>query len=106
MNLHELETKIDRIEKFILTNQISQKEILSVSEASVYMEISMSYLYKLTSKNEIPFSKPMNKLIYFKKTDLDAWMLSNRKQSKHEIVKDFLTIQKHKNWWRNFNAIR
>ena len=57
------------------------KQILSFREATIYMDISSSYLYKLTSSNEISFSKPKGKLIYFEKTDLDNWMTSNKLHS-------------------------
>jgi excisionase family DNA binding protein len=54
---------------------IAQKEILSFKEALVYLDISESFLYKLTSKKAIDFTKPNGGKIYFKKTDLDNWML-------------------------------
>lgn len=60
---------------------LPQKEILSFNEAVAYLDVSKSYLYKLTSTNKISFSKPNNKLIYFKRIDLDNWMLQNRNES-------------------------
>lgn len=62
-------------------NVIAQKEILSFKEALVYLDVSSSFLYKLTSKNEIPFTKPNGGKIYFKKEDLNNWMLKNTSKS-------------------------
>ena len=62
-------------------NVIAQKEILSFKEALVYLDVSSSFLYKLTSKNEIPFTKPNGGKIYFKKEDLNNWMLKNESKS-------------------------
>lgn len=62
-----------------------QKDILSLKEAAVYMDISESLLYKLTSRSEINFSKPNNGRIYFKKSDLNNWMLQNASQSTNSL---------------------
>ena len=56
---------------------VAQKEILSFREALIYMDVSQSFLYKLTSKKAIEFTKPNGGRIYFRKSDLDNWMLQN-----------------------------
>jgi len=53
------------------------KEILSLKEASSYLDVSESLLYKLTSNRKIKFYKPNRGRIYFKRVDLDHWMLQN-----------------------------
>ena len=60
---------------------IQQKEILSFREALIYLDISESLLYKLTSNRAITFSKPNGGKLYFKKTDLDSWMIQNESKS-------------------------
>jgi excisionase family DNA binding protein len=62
-----------------------QKEILSLQEACVYLSISPSYMYKLTSSRKIPHYSPMGKLIYFKRIELDEWVLKKRRSSEEEI---------------------
>jgi excisionase family DNA binding protein len=61
------------------------KEILGVLDACKYMDVSKSYLYKLTHGRVLPFFCPAGKKIYFKKDDLNNWMLQNRRPSKAEI---------------------
>jgi len=51
---------------------------LRLREAAEYLGISTGRLYFLTSKGLIPHYKPMGKLIYFQKRDLDAFVLCNR----------------------------
>ena len=68
-------------EEFHYAVMLPQKEILSFNEAVKYLDVSKSFLYKLTSTNKISFSKPNNKLIYFQRIDLDNWMLQNRNES-------------------------
>ncbi|MBN2595900.1 MAG: excisionase family DNA-binding protein [Marinifilaceae bacterium] len=45
---------------------LQHKEILTLKETSEYPSLSKSYLYKLTSKREIPYYKT-GKKIYFKR---------------------------------------
>jgi len=71
-----------------------QKEILSPREAAVYMDISLSLLYKLTSRSEINFSKPNGGRIYFKKSDLNNWMLQNTFQSTDSLESGVLNYLK------------
>lgn len=63
-----------------------QKRILNSDEASKFVGISKSDLYKKTSSNSIPLHKPSGKLIYFLREDLENWMLSNRIESHDEIT--------------------
>ena len=65
--------RIDNLEK----RAISSKDILTLQEASVYIGVSLSQLYKLTSTQSIPHYKPRGKMCYFEKKELDAWLLRN-----------------------------
>lgn len=60
------------------------KQPLSFEEGCKYCGISSSSMYKHTSNNNIPFYKPEGKLIYFKREELDEWMLRNRQSTKEE----------------------
>ena len=62
-------------------------EYLTLQQAAEYLGYKPSYMYKLTHRRLIPFYKPTNKKIYFKKSDLDAWIKRNRQKSKSEIRK-------------------
>ena len=61
------------------------KEVLTSDEAAKYMGISKSYLYKLTMKQEIPHYKPMGKMVYFNRLELEQWLQSNRIATENEI---------------------
>lgn len=60
---------------------LPQKEILSFREALIYLDVSESLLYKLTSSRAITFFKPNGGKLYFKKSDLDNWMTQNELKS-------------------------
>ena len=65
------------------------KDILSFKEASQYLDLSESSLYKLTSNSRITFHKPNGGKLYFKKSDLDQWMLQNESKSV-DVLEDML----------------
>jgi len=56
---------------------ISKKEVLTVPELEKYMGISKSTIYKMTHERRIPHYKPTGKLIFFKRAEIDQWMLTN-----------------------------
>jgi excisionase family DNA binding protein len=60
---------------------VAFKEILSFKESLIFLGVSKSFLYKLTSKKAIKFSKPNNGKLYFKKSDLYEWMIHNEIKS-------------------------
>ena len=64
-----------------LKELIEKDERLTLKETCVYLDISCSTLYKLTSKNKIPHFKPNGKKIYFRKSDLNEWLFRNRVSS-------------------------
>ena len=61
------------------------KEVLTSDEAAQYMGISKSYLYKLTMRQQIPHYKPMGKMCYFNRAELEQWLQSNRVSTDSEI---------------------
>ena len=72
--IEELQKRMEAVED-ILDNA---KEVLTVEEASRFMDIARSSLYKMTSDRSIPFYRPNGKMIYFEKADILAWIRQNR----------------------------
>lgn len=61
------------------------KEVLTSEETAKYMGISRSYLYKLTMRQEIPHFKPMGKMCYFNRKEVEEWLQTNRVATTAEI---------------------
>ncbi len=57
---------------------MAAKAMLTIDEAAVYTGLSKSWLYKATCNHTLPHYKPNGKIIYFERTELDAWMKQNR----------------------------
>lgn len=94
MNYLKIDQKLDKIERLLLSN----KKVLTFEEACEYTGIKASYMYKLTSSQSIPHSKPNGKVIFFDKEKLDDWLLRNESKSKQEIEQEALsyTLKKRK----------
>jgi len=67
----ELLKRISNIERLL---EEKKSKPLNLVEASQYLSISQSHLYKLTSQRKIPSHKPNGKYLYFYKDELDAWV--------------------------------
>ena len=96
MSTEELIQKLDRIESLLEQQGIQNKEVLNFNEACLYLGLSQSHVYKLTSSKSIPHFCPQGKRIYFKRIELDAWLTRNRTDTKEEIEKqaaDYLIKQ-------------
>lgn len=68
-------------------------KLLSVGEAAIYLNLAQQTLYGFTSKNLVPFIKKGKKL-YFKKADLDQWLLSGKQKTVIELKKEWSTFAK------------
>lgn len=81
ITLSDVNNKLDILTKAILSN----KQTPSIDEAAIYATLSVSYLYKLTSTQQIPHFKPRGKIIYFDRAELDEWLRQNRVKTTDEI---------------------
>ena len=79
-----LQAVIDRID--ILTSAVlSNKQTLNIDEAAAFTGLANSYIYKLTSTQEIPHYKPRGKMLYFDRSELENWLRRGKVSSHAEI---------------------
>ena len=83
--LEPIEGLLERL-TLLEENIYTTKNVLTFMEACVYLGISESLLYKLTSSKEIPHYKPRGKMLYFDKTELDAWLKQNNVPTLGNII--------------------
>ena len=88
MEKNDLENLIQDVVKSTLNRTELERNIqdgfLDINEAANYLKIARQTLYGFTSQRLIPFIKK-GKRIYFRKSDLENWLLSGRKATKSEI---------------------
>jgi excisionase family DNA binding protein len=91
--------KLDGIEKFIYKHEglLEDKEMMTSDETAKFMGVSMSYLYKLSFKRELPSYKPGGKKMYFRKGDVIDWLSKHKIMSNDEIEEKAIKyVMKHR----------
>ena len=74
-----IEKRVAELENLVFLS----KNVLSFDEASKFLNLSKSYLYKLTSGNLIPHYKPQGKMLYFEK-----WLRQNPVKTQAQIEQE------------------
>jgi len=80
-----IQEQLKEIKELLQKQNLQQNEFLTLKEASDYLQLSKSCLYKMTSKKELPFYAPGGKKIYFKRVELNNWILSSKVSSTNDI---------------------
>lgn len=94
--MEEIKKMLADIASLLKEQNENSKDILNVEEASRYLSLSKSYLYKLAEKNELPFFCPAGKKYYFRRADLDGYLTRFRTASRSEIKAQAQTIMSRK----------
>ncbi|MEB3041968.1 MULTISPECIES: helix-turn-helix transcriptional regulator [Capnocytophaga] len=90
-SMQSIEERLANIERKLDIQAQEAKNILTLEEVAEYTHLSKSYVYKLTSKGDIPYYKPNGKQLYFKRTEIDEWLLTNRNKTNQEIEREIAT---------------
>jgi excisionase family DNA binding protein len=86
-----LQSVIDQLA--ILTNAVlSNKQTLNIDEAAAFTGLAVSYLYKLTSTQEIPHYKPRGKMLYFDRSELETWLKKGKVKTITDIDREASVI--------------
>ena len=72
---------LEQIQGMLQENEIP----LTFEQARQLLQVSKSTLYKLTFRRAIPFTKPGGGKLYFKRSDLIAWMNKNPVRTTEQI---------------------
>jgi excisionase family DNA binding protein len=65
----------------------NSKELMNIDEASTFLDIAKTTLYKFTSERKIPHIKKAKKLL-FKRSELIAWLETAKKHTMGELMAD------------------
>lgn len=76
---------LERLERIEAILSKTAKTILTVDDLIDYTGFKRSYIYKLVHLNEIPYSKPQGKILFFDRAEIDEWLRQNKSQSKSQI---------------------
>ena len=76
---------LERLERIEAILSKTAKTILTVDDLIDYTGFKRSYIYKLVHLNEIPYSKPQGKILFFDRAEIDEWLRQNKSKSKSQI---------------------
>jgi excisionase family DNA binding protein len=82
--MKSIEERVSELEQMVFM----AKNVFSFDEASKFLNLSKSYLYKLTSGNQIPHYKPQGKMLYFEKEQLEEWLRQNPVKTQAQIARE------------------
>lgn len=63
---------------------LGSKNVLTLDEVAIITGLKKGYIYRLTSEQKIPHYKPGGR-VYFKKDEVEEWLLQNRVATMSEI---------------------
>lgn len=75
-------------------SHLNTKAVLTTKEVARYMGVSMSFVYKLTHTNSIPYYKPSGKMCFFNRVEVENWMQQNRCATAAELTDTANSIAK------------
>lgn len=78
----EILERLDQIQQ-CLTLQV--KQVLNIREAAIILGMKPDTVRGMVNRHAIPFYKPNHNLLYFRKEELEQWMLQNRTSTDEEI---------------------
>lgn len=80
-----MDAVLERLEAIETLLSFASKEVLTADEVAMYLGYSKSHVYKLTCAKKLPYYKPTGGTAYFKKSEIEEWMLRNRQSTNEEI---------------------
>ncbi len=80
-----MEEIIKALHNIEMLTLLGTKSVLTLKEASLVLGLQKETVRKLAKKGELPSYKPNRNVLYFKKAELEDWMLRNRQMSNDEI---------------------
>ncbi len=72
------------LESPIQENALQDKP-LTINEAATFLNLSPGYIYKLTHRRLLPYSKPFGKKIFFDRSELLALLKKKRVKTNEEL---------------------
>ncbi len=64
---------------------LAQKRVFNLKDLMAYTGWSDKNIYRLTSLNLIPFTKPTRGSLFFDRLKIEEWLLSNSSPSNQEV---------------------
>lgn len=64
---------------------MTEKTFMSIEEAAAYLGFKKESLYNKCARKQIPYYKPSNGKLFFRREELDKWIAAGRVATNAEI---------------------
>lgn len=82
----ELDIRLKNIEKMTV---LAAKRMLSVKDVALLTGFAESYIRKLVEESRIPHYRPLGKMIFFDRDEVESFLRTNRVPSMAELVNNY-----------------
>ena len=85
--LDKIEQQLSELNKKMNISAVDSKQaddLMNVTSLAEYLDLSVSTLYGMTCRRELPTIK-RGKRLYFKKSEIDEWLYTHRRKTMEEI---------------------
>ena len=83
--IEQLIKEVKTLKREIKKSNLYRKRIYTIKESASVIGVSISYIQKLVSSNEIKHSRPTGKLIFIRRRDLESFIMRKTIQSNDDI---------------------
>jgi len=95
MRTETIACKLEDIEKVLKELVVTQKKVLNSTEAAIYLHHTRGHIYRLISREDLPYFRPKGTRLYFKRKELEYWRLTRQHPIKAKAKKIVLGFSKH-----------
>lgn len=90
MRTETIAHQLKGIEKVLAELTVSNKKVLNSAEAAIYLKHTRGHIYRLVSKEGLPYFRPKGTRLYFKRKELNYWRLTRQHPVKAKATKQIL----------------
>ena len=89
--INRIESQNEQILGFLQSRSATSQadEVLTITQAADFLDLTTQTVYGLVSARKIPFSKPTGSRLYFSRLELIEWLKSNRTATVQEQTAQF-----------------
>jgi excisionase family DNA binding protein len=95
--MKNISQEFEEVKRLIKLQNCLKKKVLNIEEASQLTGLRIPTLYKYSSEGKIPVYKPEGKRLFFKRTELENWLLRNKQKSNYELENEVRNEMNKKN---------
>lgn len=87
--MEDIKTALDaikgKIDELARASALNAKSILNIRDVAALTGYSIDTIRGFMYAHQIPYYRPAGKTVFFKRTEIEAWLTTNRQPAAHEL---------------------